>query len=146
MSKKKNGGGSRRPPGDYTVGYGKPPKGSQFPPGRSGNPNGRPRKTEPTFDEELLAMMEQPIPINEQGQRRVVPYRQALVRTLCAKALNDSKAAFALLRYLDSGSRNGSKSLGEHPMEDEDKDILERWDRRQGRKSRRLQDEGEQDD
>ena len=29
--------------GDYQVGYGKPPRAGQFPPGKSGNPNGRPK-------------------------------------------------------------------------------------------------------
>lgn len=146
MSKKKNGGGSRRPPGDYTVGYGKPPKGSQFPRGRSGNPNGRPRKTEPTVREALSAMLREPIPINEQGQRRIVHFSEALVRMLCAKALSDPKIALTLLRYLDSSSLSGSQTSGEVPVEDEDEDILERWIRRQARKSRRLQNEGEQDD
>ena len=28
---------------DYEVGYGKPPKANQFPPGQSGNRNGRPK-------------------------------------------------------------------------------------------------------
>jgi hypothetical protein len=33
---------SSEPP-NYEVGYGRPPKGSQFTPGRSGNPKGRPK-------------------------------------------------------------------------------------------------------
>lgn len=36
-----------RPRGNYTVGYGKPPVATRFQPGRSGNPNGRPRKSQP---------------------------------------------------------------------------------------------------
>jgi hypothetical protein len=32
---------------DYTVGRGKPPVASQFKPGQSGNPKGRPRKPQP---------------------------------------------------------------------------------------------------
>ena len=31
----------KRPPGDYEVGYGKPPKKHQFKPGQSGNRQGR---------------------------------------------------------------------------------------------------------
>lgn len=36
-----------RPRGNYTVGYGRPPIATRFQPGRSGNPNGRPRKSQP---------------------------------------------------------------------------------------------------
>ena len=39
--------------GDYQVGYGKPPKAGQFPPGKSGNPNGRP-KGRPSLYEVIL--------------------------------------------------------------------------------------------
>ena len=37
--------------GDYAVGYGRPPKATQFKPGRSGNPRGRPKgaKSEDTM-------------------------------------------------------------------------------------------------
>ena len=37
-----------RPRGNYTVGYARPPLATRFQPGRSGNPNGRPRKSPPT--------------------------------------------------------------------------------------------------
>jgi hypothetical protein len=36
-----------KPPGQYDVGYGKPPAKGQFKPGQSGNPGGR-RKGQPT--------------------------------------------------------------------------------------------------
>lgn len=39
MTGSKGAGG----PPDYEVGYGKPPRGTQFQPGRSGNPRGRPK-------------------------------------------------------------------------------------------------------
>ena len=36
-----------RTPGDYDVGYAKPPVATQFKPGQSGNPRGRPKKIAP---------------------------------------------------------------------------------------------------
>jgi len=43
----------KAPKGDYAVGYARPPKATQFPPGQSGNPAGRPRGR-PSLDELLL--------------------------------------------------------------------------------------------
>lgn len=40
MTKKKDNGSGNGEKGDYEVGYGKPPKHTQWPPGRSGNPGG----------------------------------------------------------------------------------------------------------
>lgn len=43
-SKGKDGGG------DYEVGRGRPPKSTRFKPGQSGNPHGRPKKTQTVYD------------------------------------------------------------------------------------------------
>src|SRR5262249_42810314 len=43
----------KAPTGDYAVGYARPPKGTQFQPGQSGNSAGRPRGR-PSLDELLL--------------------------------------------------------------------------------------------
>ena len=42
-----------KPPGQYDVGYGKPPAKGQFKPGQSGNPGGR-RKGQPTPQETVV--------------------------------------------------------------------------------------------
>jgi len=43
----------KAPKGDYAVGYARPPKHTQFPPGQSGNPEGGPHGR-PSLDELLL--------------------------------------------------------------------------------------------
>jgi hypothetical protein len=79
MSKKKT-------PGDYEVGYGKPPKATQFQRGRSGNPKGRPKKAM-GFDHEFIRESEELITINDNGQRRRISKLQGIVKQLHNKAL-----------------------------------------------------------
>ena len=43
--------------GDHEVGYGKPPKGGQFKPGKSGNPSGRPKGAKNKLPQEVKAMI-----------------------------------------------------------------------------------------
>ena len=53
---------------DYEVGYGKPPKNSQFQKGVSGNPTGRPKKAR-DLGAVLLREANSPITIVENGQK-----------------------------------------------------------------------------
>jgi hypothetical protein len=61
----------------YVVGYGKPPKGTQFKPGQSGNPKGRPHKTR-TFKEDVEAIMRSKIPVIEDGKSRKITKSRAI--------------------------------------------------------------------
>jgi hypothetical protein len=75
MSKKKK-------PGDYEIGYGKPPKNTQFQKGISGNSKGRPRKPL-DFDHELIKESEALMTINENGRpKRVSKHNVALKQLL----------------------------------------------------------------
>jgi hypothetical protein len=53
---------------NYEVGYGKPPKHTQFLKGSSGNPKGRPKKAL-DFAEQLLRAARVPVTITENGRR-----------------------------------------------------------------------------
>jgi hypothetical protein len=63
---------------DYEVGYGKPPRHTRFAKGQSGNPRGRPcgAKNFTTLLEEAL---DEPVTVTENGGRRKVSKRQAIV-------------------------------------------------------------------
>ncbi|MCZ6601364.1 MAG: DUF5681 domain-containing protein, partial [Acidobacteria bacterium] len=84
-------------PEEYEVGYGRPPRHSQFKPGQSGNAKGRPKgardlKTE--LEEEVQEM----IRITENGVRRRVSKQRGMLKSLVAKAVRgDPRAANLVL-------------------------------------------------
>jgi uncharacterized protein DUF5681 len=90
-----------KPPGDYVVGRGRPPVASRFKPGQSGNPKGRPRK-----GQDLAAILERALDarvvIHENGRRRSITMREAIVRGIVNDAARrDQKAIRALFALLD---------------------------------------------
>src|ERR1700731_1006058 len=73
-------GRNPRTPGDYEVGYGRPPRAHRFKKGEpSRNPKGRPRgSNRPAPD--LVAALWQPVTIRMQGKERKVPYPEAMIQ------------------------------------------------------------------
>jgi hypothetical protein len=82
---------------DDPIGYKKPPRASQFKPGRSGNPKGRPKGSKnlsTIIQQELNA----PVVVNENGKRRKISKREAIAKQLVNKAAaGDAKAIPILL-------------------------------------------------
>jgi hypothetical protein len=80
---------------DYQVGYKKPPRKSQFAKGQSGNPRGRPKRSDAVSITELLN--------GEQRGRNgeVISRREALVIKLLNDAMSGKQKAFArFLKYM----------------------------------------------
>jgi hypothetical protein len=88
--------------GAYEVGYGKPPKDTQFKKGSSGNPKGRPRKAL-DFDLELLRQSKATLVINENGRRRRISKHEAVSMQLINKAASGYMPA--LRAYVDRYER-----------------------------------------
>ncbi|MDO8874697.1 MAG: DUF5681 domain-containing protein [Pseudolabrys sp.] len=80
------------PLGDYDVGYGKPPRRSQFKKGNSGNPNGRP-KVRNDLSGLLAEAFDEQIRTTSGGVEKNVSKTRALMSALLNKALKGDRRA-----------------------------------------------------
>jgi hypothetical protein len=69
----------------FLVGYGKPPKHTQFVKGKSGNPKGRGRGVR-NFATEIQEELNTRVPITENGIRKKITKRKAVAKQLVNKA------------------------------------------------------------
>ena len=96
------------PTGDYPVGYGKPPVNTQFPPGVSGNPKGRPKKSR-NIGTQLKKQLSELVRITVNGRSRRVTALEVIIRQMVLDAAKgNAKARSALLAL---------RSLYEEPAE-----------------------------
>ena len=78
----------------YEVGFGKPPKASQFKKGRSGNPKGRPKAATISDIAPLIeGVFAEPIKVREGEQIRTVSNLEAMLHAQVAKALQGNPKA-----------------------------------------------------
>ena len=107
--------------GDYSVGYGRPPKATQFVAGKSGNPLGR-RKDSKSVGEIFRDLLRQKISVTDNGTTRKIPALVVMLRRLQNDAVRGDPKALKLFlsladRYL-SVSETAQVSSG-LPAEDE---------------------------
>lgn len=81
---------------NYDIGYGKPPRHAQFRKGQSGNPKGRPRgaKNSATLLNEAL---DEAVVVTENGRRKTITKKQAIVKQIVNKAAGGDHRAIQLL-------------------------------------------------
>jgi hypothetical protein len=86
-----------KPPGDYDVGFGKPPVHTRFKPGRSGNPKGRPKGSK-NFKTLVNEELDRPVTIKEGGKEKTISRREAMAKQLVKQAVTgDHKAMRVVL-------------------------------------------------
>jgi hypothetical protein len=82
--------------GPYEVGFGKPPRSTQFKPGQSGNPNGRPRGAK-NFATAIEQELDTRVTVTENGRRRRISKREVIAKHLVNKAAGGDLKAIPLL-------------------------------------------------
>ena len=94
---------------DYKVGYGKPPKSGQFKRGVSGNPSGRPKKVS-DFHAKVLRVLDSPLTISENGERKVITKDEGIAKQAVNKALSGHVPS---MRLVDNWRQQGLEKAAE---------------------------------
>ncbi len=111
---------------DYAVGYGKPPEGSRFKPGQSGNPRGRPRgarkSNEPRLNDErlktiILEEAYRTISVSDANGPVSISMAQAVVRSLAVNAAKGNQRAQRLFTELLTTVERDNKQLHDQWLE-----------------------------
>src|SRR5215470_1683929 len=79
---------------EYAANYRKPPEHTRFKKGRSGNPRGRPAKNLPAL---LAAALNEKVTVTENGKRRQVTKREAVIAQLVNKSASAELRAAKML-------------------------------------------------
>lgn len=110
--------------GTYEVGYGKPPKHSQFKPGQSGNPKGRPKGAKSPFTV-LRDELQNKVVIKERGKLKKVSNLHAIMKRMVADTLSGKpsqmRILFTLLHIFEAQFTTTSESPELSP---EDKELV----------------------
>jgi uncharacterized protein DUF5681 len=109
----------------FAVGYGKPPKATQFQTGRSGNPRGRPKGTA-NFATVLEHALKDKVIVNDNGERRTISKLEALVTQMVNKAISgDGRArqqTLGVLHILEEG--NAAQDKPTDALDDAEEQVM----------------------
>jgi hypothetical protein len=115
---------NRKARASYAVGYGRPPKATQFKKGQSGNAQGRPRGSRPV-GAVLQKILGQRIAVTENGRTRRIPALEVMLRRLANDAMrNDPAALKTVLMLVDRYGESGESQIKLDELLDEDRAIL----------------------
>ena len=112
---------------DYQVGFGKPPKHTQFPKGQSGNSKGRPKGAR-GFKTDLEDILSAKVKVTKDGRPARVSSQLAMLMRLREKALKgDPRALDRLLTLAAEHSAEKEAQSAERALSGTDDDILARY-------------------
>jgi hypothetical protein len=108
----------------YDVGFGKPPKVSQFRKGSSGNPKGRPRGRR-NLATVLERTLQEKVVINENGVRRTVTKLEAAVKQLVNQAASGDLGAMRQLSALAGRTDDEQFAPPTRQLDQNDQKVME---------------------
>jgi uncharacterized protein DUF5681 len=111
---------SPKPPGDYEVGYGRPPVQTRFQPGQSGNPAGK-RKGHPTVGEIFMKEAARLVKVKRGDTVETITKHEAIIRRLLHAAMEGDIAAARLALF---GLSQNAPSAAGGSAEDETENLV----------------------
>jgi hypothetical protein len=122
--------------GDYEVGYGKPPRNTRFKKGQSGNPRGRAPGVK-NLKTLLIDTLNEPVVVTENGGRRTISKRQAIIKQLVNQsAKGDWRAVKLLLDMLHETEGGSEPEAAESSFGEADQQVIEQLKARLNGKKR----------
>ena len=112
----------------YEVGYGRPPKHSQYPKGHSGNPKGK-RKGVRNFKTDVKATLKEPVSVKRDGKIRKVSTQEAMLLRLREKVLNGDQRAIDRLLEL-AQTHNNEELVADVKLSAGDAEIMAAYKKR----------------
>jgi hypothetical protein len=110
---------------DYAVGYGKPPRPTQFKKGQSGNPNGRARGSK-NLATLIMAALNEPVVVTQNGRRKTITKLEAMTTQLANKgASGESKATQLLLGMVQLFEDRGNVPEQTKVIEEADRQVMQ---------------------
>lgn len=136
MARKPASGGPQPPALAASVGYGRPPRHSQFRPGQSGNPAGRP-KGRRNLHTELIEELNETVEITEKGEKKQITKQRAIVKALVAKAAGGDIRVLSMILEKLLVAEPVPDPAADASVDPGDRAILERYGVRLGAASAR---------
>jgi hypothetical protein len=128
-------------PGEYEVGYGRPPEQTRFRPGQSGNPNGRPKGTKNVAVMARVAL-ERKVHVVAKGVRKKMTVREVSLRKVADKALAGDQRALAFLFALTREQSPSESAQSDTAVpENQDLEIIKEFLKRQRPKTLKRHDQ-----
>lgn len=109
---------------DYDIGYGKPPKHTQWKKDQSGNPSGKRKKAE-TVDMTLKKLALKEIVANENGKPVTMTQQEAMCATVFMKAMKGDIASAKFIAAYLASVEAGQASVMQYELKPADIEVLE---------------------